>query len=166
MNLLASVIPGLRAIRAPLIAGYLWLLVAWLHFDPSPGFRDETGVVAEFVDLADTIGRIATAAGVTVGAYLLGSLSVGLFGRVSNILRNIRTAVVAYHLMVTERRQRRRPAGRSRLERPQDGKQVPLRARSYGPGPTRQVLSSLFFILMPSIFSDAALERRERKRQE
>jgi hypothetical protein len=160
MNLLASAIPGLRAIRAPLIAGYLWLLVAWLHFDPSPGLRDETGVVGEIVDLADTVGPIATAAGVSVGAYLLGSLSVGLFGRVLSVLRDMWVIGVGYYLMSRERRARNRHI-------PPDIRREPPKARRDDrPSPTRQTLSNLYFVLMPRIFSGAAAERRERKHEE
>jgi hypothetical protein len=32
--MLASLLPGLRDLRAPLAAGYLWLAAGWLYFAP------------------------------------------------------------------------------------------------------------------------------------
>lgn len=79
VNLLASAIPGLREIRGPLVAGYLWLICAWLIVDPRvPLSESTTGPIRSLVDLADTAGPVATAAGVSVGAYLMGVVSMGI----------------------------------------------------------------------------------------
>lgn len=88
MNLLAAAVPGLREVRGPLIAGYLWLLVAWLVVKPEPDLADATGLLASVVDLADTVGPVATAAGVSVAAYLIGALQQGLIGLFQNLHGN------------------------------------------------------------------------------
>jgi hypothetical protein len=88
-NLLASAIPGVRDLRAPLVAGYLWLLVAWLALDPSTPLAQHTdpGVARSLVDLAETVGPAATAAGVSVVAYVVGALSVSLPGVIGAFLQ-------------------------------------------------------------------------------
>ena len=87
MSILASALPGLRDIRAPLIAGYLWLLFGWLVVKPEPNFTDAKGLMEVLVDLADTVGPLATAAAVTVAAYLIGGLQLGLIYFVRGIWR-------------------------------------------------------------------------------
>jgi hypothetical protein len=68
LNLLASAIPGLRDLRAPLVAGYLWLVVVWIAVGPStPIAAHASGPVAtSVVDLAHTVGPAVTTAGVSV----------------------------------------------------------------------------------------------------
>jgi hypothetical protein len=75
VSILASVVPGLRDVRGPLVAGYLWLLVAWLIVDPDPKFRDASGALRAVVNLAHAIGPFATAIAVSVAAYLIGAVS-------------------------------------------------------------------------------------------
>jgi hypothetical protein len=84
MNLLASAIPGLREIRAPLVAGYLWLIFAWLVVDPSlPLAQNTAGPVHSLVELANVVGGVATAAAVSVGAYLIGAVSASVTDEVA-----------------------------------------------------------------------------------
>jgi hypothetical protein len=73
---------GLRDLRAPLVAGSLWLLVGWLALDPSTPLADHarSGVASSLVDLAETVGPAATAAGVSVFVYVIGAISVSLPG--------------------------------------------------------------------------------------
>ena len=79
LNLLASAIPGLRDLRAPLVAGYVWLLVVWLAIQPAtPLAAHTTGIARSLVDLGHTVGPAATAAAVTVTAYVIGAISVSL----------------------------------------------------------------------------------------
>ena len=89
LNLLASAVPGLRDLRAPLVAGYLWLLVAWLALSPSTPLTDHAGshVSSSLVDLAQTIGTLATGAALSVLAYVLGAISVSLPGVLASLLR-------------------------------------------------------------------------------
>lgn len=74
--MLASVLPGLRELRAPLAAGYLWLAFAWLIFrDDVPARSEATGIVGDVFELAQFAGPAATLAAVTFVAYLVGALS-------------------------------------------------------------------------------------------
>jgi hypothetical protein len=74
--MLAGLIPGIREIRAPLAAGYLWLFALWLALKPSLPSKDEaTGVVADVIDLADAATPVAVAVAVSFAAYLIGSIS-------------------------------------------------------------------------------------------
>jgi hypothetical protein len=75
VNLLSSALPGIRDIRAPLVAGYVWLLFIWLVWDPGEDFVSVHGTVGDIIDLAHTIGPIATAAAVSVLAFFVGALS-------------------------------------------------------------------------------------------
>ena len=74
MNILGSIVPGFRDLRGPLIAGYMWLLFAWLLVDPEVPLKSE-GQLGSIVDLAHEAGPIATAAAVSVAAYLVGAMS-------------------------------------------------------------------------------------------
>jgi hypothetical protein len=72
---LASILPGLREIRAPLAAGYLWLVIGWLllHDRVETG-SSASGAVDALTDLRDAIGVGGLAAAATFVAYLLGAL--------------------------------------------------------------------------------------------
>jgi hypothetical protein len=81
---LASLLPGLREVRAPLAAGFLWIAFAWVLFEPIIPERDEAeGVVASFyraTDLPSVLGI-----GVVVlsfAAYLIGELTSNTLGPV------------------------------------------------------------------------------------
>jgi hypothetical protein len=78
MNLLASALPGLRDVRAPLVIGYIWVLVAWLLVQPETPLVEhyDTGTTGLVVQLADSIGALWTAAAMSVAAYLLGVVSL------------------------------------------------------------------------------------------
>lgn len=77
MNLLSYLVPALRDVRAPLIGGYLWLLLAWLwfsHLVPTQADLEPGSVIAALVRLQDVIGPAGLVVAVSVGAYLVGSL--------------------------------------------------------------------------------------------
>lgn len=79
--MLASVIPGLREIRAPLAAGYLWLLCAWLALsDAFPSEQEATGIYAAVFDLRDAVSAVGVAIVLSAAAYLVGAISEGLLG--------------------------------------------------------------------------------------
>jgi hypothetical protein len=73
MNLL----PGLRELRAPLAAGYLWLAGLWLVLSRAgwlPAERPSgNGEVAQLWDLSGILGKTVMLAVVTFIAYLIGS---------------------------------------------------------------------------------------------
>jgi hypothetical protein len=81
MTSLSSVLPGLREIRGPLVAGYVWMLAIWLAVEPCVPSREEAdGVIAAFLDLDGAVPVVVTAIGVSVAAYLVGAISEGLLG--------------------------------------------------------------------------------------
>jgi hypothetical protein len=78
--MLTNLLPGLRDVRAPLSAGYLWLAAGWLFFAPllPSSVDDAQGVLKDIYRVVDGVDHVAVAAGLTFVAYLLGILSTGL----------------------------------------------------------------------------------------
>lgn len=74
---LTNVLPGFRQIRAPLAAGYLWLLFIYLVADLGQ-VRPESGIVKEIADLGSNLSPVGVAVAVSFAAYLTGSLSMWL----------------------------------------------------------------------------------------
>lgn len=77
MNLLSYLVPALRHARAPLIGGYLWLLLAWLwssHLVPTEADVEPGSVIATLMRLEDVFGSAGLVLAVSVAAYLVGSL--------------------------------------------------------------------------------------------
>ena len=80
--MLTSLLPGLRDLRAPLAAGYLWLVVGWLALSGHiPSEREATGIFRAIYDLAPLLSIVGTALAVSFAAYLLGALSEAAFTR-------------------------------------------------------------------------------------
>jgi hypothetical protein len=77
---LASLLPGLRDLRAPLAAGYLWLLTVWLALAEHVPDRDEatTGLFSSVYRLDDLVTAIGLGVALSFVAYVLGMLSQGL----------------------------------------------------------------------------------------
>jgi hypothetical protein len=74
MGVLSGLLPGFRELRAPLAAGYLYLLTVWLLIgDLVPRARPPSGPFADLWDLGGILGRTVVIAAVTFSAYLLGS---------------------------------------------------------------------------------------------
>jgi hypothetical protein len=62
--------------RAPTIAGYMWLIFAWLVVDPQlPLAMHSSGIAHALAELSATTGTVAMAAAVSVVAYLIGAIS-------------------------------------------------------------------------------------------
>ncbi|OMC42374.1 hypothetical protein [Mycobacterium sp. IS-1264] len=78
MQFLASALPGFRDLRAPLIAGYLWLFFGWILIKPDIHKRPNNVAAAAVYDLAKDAGPIWIGLGVGVAAYLIGSVSQAL----------------------------------------------------------------------------------------
>lgn len=167
MNLLASAIPGMRAIRAPLVAGYAWLVVAWLYFDPDPDFRKAEGVLGQFVDLARTVGPVGTAVGVSVAAYLLGSFSMGLAPGLSKIARRVWYIGHLWHLLTQAQRKRkawwRFDSGAADAPSERQSRAAARPRSDDWPSPTRRALGDLLILVQPVAFSKPRLERQEGK---
>jgi hypothetical protein len=95
MSILSSALPGFRDLRAPLIAGYLWLLFGWLLADPDFDREHAEGLLRSLLDLADTAGDLATAAAVSVAAYLVGAVSRELSALLATTTRRLVTSLAA-----------------------------------------------------------------------
>jgi hypothetical protein len=72
-----NILPGLRELRAPLAAGYMWLITAWLwldHFGLVPESRPvDDGWLARLWIIGDALGAATLLAILTFVAYLIGS---------------------------------------------------------------------------------------------
>jgi len=79
MGFLSTLIPGLREIRAPLIAGYLWLLFAWLLTAPRAPHVGATQPYDRLADLAGSVGPAGLAIAASIAAYLVGTLITDTF---------------------------------------------------------------------------------------
>jgi hypothetical protein len=81
--MLASLLPGLRDLRAPLSAGYLWLTAGWLYFAPQlpASINDTRGVLKDIYRVVHADSPLAVGVGLTFAAYIVGILSTGLLTR-------------------------------------------------------------------------------------
>ena len=78
-DVIASLLPGVRELRTPLAAGYLWLLSFWLLFDPIfPSREEATGVYESISRLIEEGSIVGLGAAVSFIAYLVGTVYVGL----------------------------------------------------------------------------------------
>jgi hypothetical protein len=80
VQILANALPGFRDLRAPLIAGYMWLILAWLIVKPDVDHRPHNALAAAVYDLINEVGQVWAAAAVGVAAYLIGVVSQGISG--------------------------------------------------------------------------------------
>src|SRR4051794_21291043 len=74
MGILASVMPGVRAVRAPLAAGFLLLLSAWIALESSVPKHPTEGVWASLERLEPLVSAIGILGLVAFAAYVVGSL--------------------------------------------------------------------------------------------
>ncbi len=78
--MLASLLPGVRDLRAPLAAGYLWLLAVWLGFESRmPAREDLPDSVAAVIDACGGLTPLAAGIAVSFLAYLLGVVVDGVY---------------------------------------------------------------------------------------
>jgi hypothetical protein len=75
--ILSSILPGVRQLRAPLAAGYLWLLFAYLLTHLGSG-TPHSEFAEDLTRLAHAMSPAGLAVAVSFAAYLLGSFSQGL----------------------------------------------------------------------------------------
>jgi len=96
---LANLLPGLRDVRAPLSAGFVWLLALFLALEPSlPSRNEASGVWSSLLVLADTFSPVGIGIAVSFLAYLTGSIYeaissaiVELVGRLTSPYRFVTT---------------------------------------------------------------------------
>jgi hypothetical protein len=81
--MLGSVLPGLRELRAPLAAGYLWLLAGWLILADELPTKHEAkpAVIQRFYDLAPVVSAFGLAVVASVAAYVIGSIALDIQSR-------------------------------------------------------------------------------------
>ena len=77
---LANLLPGLRELRAPLAAGYIALLAAFLFAGGEFTTQDQAtdGPLKAFFDVSDAIGKAGALAALTFIAYIVGALIADL----------------------------------------------------------------------------------------
>src|SRR5262245_23912691 len=81
--MLSSLLPGLPELRAPLAAGFVWMVAVWFVFEPRWDRGDRTsGFVASANRLIEVLNLLGQAVVLSFVAFLLGSFSVFLFSRV------------------------------------------------------------------------------------
>jgi hypothetical protein len=74
-TVLTNVLPGLRDVRAPLSAGFIWLVTLWLLLeDRVPTRHEASGVWASLYRLGAVIGTTGVLAAGTFLAYLIGAV--------------------------------------------------------------------------------------------
>jgi len=88
VTVFSSLLPGFREIRAPLIAGYLWLAVSWLLLSEDVPSRHDHGAFEDLWEIGDAISPIGLAAVASVAAYIVGSLVQALAGLAVQIYRS------------------------------------------------------------------------------
>jgi hypothetical protein len=90
LAVLSNLLPGIRELRAPLAAGYLWLLAAWLFLAdvlPSRTEVDSDGV-ERIYRLQPLVSDIGVAIVASVAAYVLGSIVIDLQTGIGRALTN------------------------------------------------------------------------------
>ncbi|MGV0774538.1 hypothetical protein [Mycolicibacterium smegmatis] len=75
MQILASALPGFRDLRAPLTAGYLWLVFLWIWLKPDLTARPTNELAGAVYDLGKAAGPIWVGLAVGIVAYLIGAVS-------------------------------------------------------------------------------------------
>ncbi|WP_158756557.1 hypothetical protein [Streptomyces sp. NRRL S-475] len=73
--MLANLLPGIREIRAPLAAGYIWMITLWIgFFEYIPKKKDAQGIWKSLYELSSMVGMTVTLAAASFAAYLIGCL--------------------------------------------------------------------------------------------
>ena len=75
MQILANALPGFRDLRAPVISGYMWLIFVWLLVDPNLSHRPSSPLGGALYDLGGRVGHVGIVIGVSVVAYIIGTVS-------------------------------------------------------------------------------------------
>lgn len=136
MTILERLIPSIREVRVPLVAGYAWTLLAWLAFGSSLPSASEVrlepdSIEALFLRAWQEIGAAGQAAALTLTAYLVGTL-------VDDVLRSVLAPILS--------RLRRRPLRalrgwvRALLRRNDEDKRKPQRRKRSSPQPSLDVI--------------------------
>jgi hypothetical protein len=100
--MLPNLLPGLRDLRAPLAAGYLWLAAGWLYLAPQlpASVNEAQGILEDIYRVVNASGPITVAAGLAFVAYLLGILSTGLLIRPIRFIVKLPVYILAVPLVI------------------------------------------------------------------
>jgi hypothetical protein len=100
--MLLNLLPGLRDLRAPLAAGYLWLAAAWLYYAPRlPASTNEAqGILKDVYRVVSVSNPAMVAAGLTFVAYILGILSTGLLTKPLRLIARLLILLPVYILVL------------------------------------------------------------------
>lgn len=72
--MLSSLMPGLRDLRAPLAAGFVWLVALWFLFEPMwDRDREADGITGSANRLMSTLDLIGQGVVLSFAAYLIGA---------------------------------------------------------------------------------------------
>lgn len=85
--MLSSLLPGLRQLRGPLAAGYLWLLLFWLAFGDELPTSDESkaGALDRAYRLEPVLSQLGLAVVGSVAAYVIGSIVIDMQVRIAQL---------------------------------------------------------------------------------
>ncbi|MFK3983410.1 hypothetical protein ACI2K4_23880 [Micromonospora sp. NPDC050397] len=76
MTLLANLLPGFREVRAPLIAGYVWVLALWIAVgDNILELQPYPPALESLVQLGNWLGKTVLLGAISVCAYIIGIIS-------------------------------------------------------------------------------------------
>jgi hypothetical protein len=103
--MLANILPGLRELRAPLAAGYLWLGFIWLVAGPHvPEASKAPDLARRIIELFDDVKTIGGGVAVSFAAYLVGAVSQATL---DPILKRIGPIIVTRRVPARRRCRRR-----------------------------------------------------------
>lgn len=99
--MIASLLPGFRDLRTPLVTGYLWLAVVWLWFGSDRLIpEDSNPFVDRLLEATHVFGSASAVAVLSFGAYLIGSiLTKSTAWPLNGVVRSIRSTVSEYSLV-------------------------------------------------------------------
>lgn len=109
MEILASALPGFRDLRAPLTAGYLWLIFLWIALSPDLDVRPANDIAGAVYDLGSAAGPIWVGIAVGVAAYLIGSISQIMSPALGSLLDTIWRKLYSYFVIGDEKSGGARP---------------------------------------------------------
>lgn len=86
LAVLVTLLPGIREVRTPLVAGYLWLVVIWLAIEPYlPTRKELPEPLSGVLDCDQAMRDVGLGAALTFGALLLGMLAEGVYDIVRRV---------------------------------------------------------------------------------
>jgi hypothetical protein len=96
LNFITQLLPGLRDVRGPLIAGYLWLFAGWLLLADRLPHRGTDDIYRHAFEVGEALGRVGLAAVVSVAAYLIGSLQQAIIGSIDSTYESLKQRIPSW----------------------------------------------------------------------